>query len=420
MNRTSKTIILSLATILTVGCLIGNTFASFLVRDDAQEFGVRIIPSDDVKHTVTFYGADDQVISTSEVKDGECIDALPASPALTGYTFNNWASDNTSFTTVSNSTILSTEVTTDMNYYARFASYGYTVNSGDAIHLPNKWDLNNNITLNKDDIVNLGTYVYGKSQLEDTISSPITLIHDGDYALVCDGHEAQWNKDNAKNVNKWFVEKYLILSLGDRWKSNNSFAHFFSGETVLGDKAMSSLGNGTSYCYGPYNANSVIFGLLSSGNMPDQEWHNVMYESKTISFDLNSVQMPKDAFGGWDPSNGTFFKIYFSVPSGWSPAPTKPRLYYRCSTGEYTENSIFNNGAESNMTSVSGNKYYIEIDSSLPLSLLIIIFNQGDSVKQSVDIETNLPSTAGEYTITSSYSSWNGNVFSGVSISKNS
>ncbi len=420
MNRTSKTIILSLAAILTVGCLIGNTFASFLVRDDANEFGVRIIPSDDVKHTVTFYGADDQVISTSEVKDGECIDALPASPALTGYTFNNWASDNTSFTTVSNSTILSTEVTTDMNYYARFTSYGYTVNSGDAIHLPNKWDLNNNISLKKDDVINLGTYVYGKLALEDTVSSPLTLIHDGDYALVCDGHQAQWNKNNAKDISKWFVEKYLTLSLGDNWKSKNSFAHFFSGGDVLGDKALSSLGDGTSYCYGPYNAKEVIFGLLKEGTMPDNTWSNVKYQSKTISFDLNTVQMPKLALGGWDPSVGTYFKIYFSVPSGWSPAATKPRLYYHCNDGEYVSNGIFDSGAESNMTLVSGDKYYIEIDSSLPLDLMIIMFNQDSTVKQSEDIKSNLPTEAGEYTITSTYSSWSGNKFSGVSISKNS
>ena len=44
MNKISKTIILSLAGLSTLGCVVGNVFANFIVKDNADPFGARIVP----------------------------------------------------------------------------------------------------------------------------------------------------------------------------------------------------------------------------------------------------------------------------------------------------------------------------------------------------------------------------------------
>lgn len=394
----------SLLFVISLGIIsvtaFGATTASWAVTDNADPFGIKVSVSGVNKHIVKFYGINNEVLETYEVIDGEKLEELPDSPELSGYTFNNWASDNTSFTAISDSTILNTSITQDTNYYARFASYGYSLNSGNAIHLANKWDISNNINLGKNSSVSLGTYVYGKAALEDSISSPITISHAGGYALVCNEHDGAWNKTYASDINKWYIEKYITLSLGDRWKSNNVFAHFFDGATVRADKGMSKLDDNNLYCYGPYNSSEVIFGLLNSGTMPDGTWSNVKYQSNSISFDLNNVNMPKLAFGGWKHSDGSVFKIFFETPD-W--ATTAPRLYYKCPTGDYVPTTIFNIGYSSNMTLSSGRLYYIDIDSGLPLSMVIVMFEQNGSLKQSTDIIENLPTVAGNYQITTSW-----------------
>jgi len=57
------------------------------------------------------------------------------------------------------------------------------------------------------------------------------------------------------------------------------------------------------------------------------------------------------------------------------------------------------------MTSLGDNTYYIEIDATVRIDGMIIIFDQGSDVKQSMDITENLPTTAGNYNIVMS-SEW--------------
>lgn len=93
----------------------------------------------------------------------------------------------------------------------------------------------------------------------------------------------------------------------------------------------------------------------------------------------------------------SYYTITFTLPSGWNPNATNPRLYYWGS--ESVSDSMFTCGATSNMKLLSGRTFYIDIDTSITLEGLIIIFDQGSEVKQSFDITTNLPTVAGTYEI---------------------
>lgn len=103
-----------------------------------------------------------------------------------------------------------------------------------------------------------------------------------------------------------------------------------------------------------------------------------------------------------DP-NGEYYRLTFTLPSGWSPAATNPRLHYWGSAN--TESlGLFNLGAKSNMTLLEGSTYYIDIDTSITLEGMIIIFDQGSEVKQSFDMtptsEADFPVVPGVYDIT--------------------
>jgi len=101
------------------------------------------------------------------------------------------------------------------------------------------------------------------------------------------------------------------------------------------------------------------------------------------------------------PSETSYY-ITFTLPN-WTPAASNPRLYYWGS--ETIEGDFFTAGCESNMTSLGDNTYYIEIDATVRIDGMIIIFDQGSDVKQSMDITENLPTTAGNYNIVMS-SEW--------------
>ena len=89
--------------------------------------------------------------------------------------------------------------------------------------------------------------------------------------------------------------------------------------------------------------------------------------------------------------------IEFTLPSGWTPIAENPRLYYWGS--ETISDSIFSLGATTNMTSIDGATYYIDLDASITFDGMIIIFDQGSDVKKSLDITENLPTSAGNYII---------------------
>ncbi len=102
------------------------------------------------------------------------------------------------------------------------------------------------------------------------------------------------------------------------------------------------------------------------------------------------------------------YHIEFTLPSAWDPEAKNPRLYYWGSENE--SSNLFANGASSNMTSIDESTYYIELSTEIVLDGIIIIFDQGNEVKQSLDITTNLPSSAGEYIISVDWNaSWKTN-----------
>lgn len=93
----------------------------------------------------------------------------------------------------------------------------------------------------------------------------------------------------------------------------------------------------------------------------------------------------------------SYYTILFTLPEGWQPSAENPRLYYWGS--ETISDSLFTCGASSNMKLLEGRTFYIELDTSITLEGLIIIFDQGSEVKQSFDITTNLPTQKGTYEI---------------------
>lgn len=94
------------------------------------------------------------------------------------------------------------------------------------------------------------------------------------------------------------------------------------------------------------------------------------------------------------------YTFYFTLPSNWSPAASNPRLYYWSNSNSSinTSNTLFSNGVSSNMTVYQGTTYMIDIDDASIISGMIIIFDQGNEVKQSHDMVV-IPSTPGEYEI---------------------
>ena len=89
--------------------------------------------------------------------------------------------------------------------------------------------------------------------------------------------------------------------------------------------------------------------------------------------------------------------IEYTLPTGWTPEAVNPRLYYWGS--ETASGDLFNLGAESNMTQKSGATYYIDLSADISFDGMIIVFDQGNEVKQSYNITGDLPTEGGNYEI---------------------
>lgn len=121
------------------------------------------------------------------------------------------------------------------------------------------------------------------------------------------------------------------------------------------------------------------------------EENNGMY-----SFEVNSNVTI--SVSGIEKEIPNTYHIEFTLPSNWSPIATNPRLYYWGS--ETASNTLFNNKAKSNMSLKEENTYYIDLPISITFDGIIIIFDQGNDVKQSIDIVgSQLPTERGNYEI---------------------
>ena len=213
-----------------------------------------------------------------------------------------------------------------------------------------------------------------------------------------------WYKDSACKI-EWDFNKDKVTApteLYAGWSKNNNAS--------------------TSYSITWTNVEGVVYESINNNNLPIEAENG-----ETISFKVNVL----DNYSGTlkvlvnnneiSATNGIYsftvngdvtvnvegisknevvvpstYRITFTLPN-FDPAAVNPRLYYWGS--ETISDSIFSLGATSNMSQLSGSTYYIDLSTSISLEGLIIIFDQGNEVKQSFDITSNLPTSAGTYNI---------------------
>ena len=110
--------------------------------------------------------------------------------------------------------------------------------------------------------------------------------------------------------------------------------------------------------------------------------------------------------------------FYFTLPN-WSGTYQAPSVHYWGGQSTNWDATSKN----SNMTLCDGEQggwgstYYIDIDLNQGnITGLIVKFKQNGQEKQSIDIVANIPTEAGEYVINGGFTSWDGNKFSGSTI----
>ena len=296
--KKTKLIVLSLLSLVGTSLAVGGVVSGWAVTDNADAVTMRIGLSEGF--TIKFMNYDGtSTYYSEEVIGGTKLATPPSDPTLEGYTFDGWTTNNTTY--IKSSDDFSTKTfTSDVTYYPRFASYGYVKNSGSAAHLPNKWDINNNISFAQNDVINVGTYIYGKSSLENEAGSTATITNGGGYAVVCGENESSWNSSSAATFSNWHIEKYYTLDITNNWSSYSDrlFAHYYY-DNVAEHKTTRKLyqvsGN-TYYSYAPYNMTKVVYLALwentSETSGPNSGWTNVKYKLPEITLsDTSSYEM---------------------------------------------------------------------------------------------------------------------------------
>ena len=351
--KKNKLMTLGILSAIGIGLFCGAVSAAWAVTDDAGDVNIVVGVGTINSHRVRFLSPDgSQVLYTEDVLEGQTLSSVPDADDITvptGYVFNEWATNNTTFTKYSGNMATQT-FTSNTDYYARFASYGYTKNGGAATHLPNKWDINNNITLAQNDVIHVGTYIQGKSSLEDDGGTATTISNAGGYAIVCDEHEATWNATKAGNIANWFIEKYYTYTITDAMRINNYglFAHFYNsdGSKTQTQIMTDNLISGNQYfVYGPNFAAKVIFGALKSSTPRDMgtDWGNVIKQFSEITLSSTSAYSA--------PATAKVSDIYFRGDNnGWG-ATTETQL-----SESFDSNNI---GEMLNVSLTAGNNFKI-------------------------------------------------------------
>ena len=429
MNK--RKIILSIGLISSITALCGGVFAAYSIDDEAEKKGFRIQIANVEFIDVVFkdYQGNDYV--RRSIASGSTLGEVPDDPELSGYTFAGWTTDTSTYNKTSDDLETKT-YTVSTTYYPRFASYGYKTSTGDATHLNNKWETDNNISLSSGDKITLGTYIRGKASLEDA-TSQVTISNGGEFALVCGenegtAHDSAWNKTYASDLDHWFIQKYITLTPNSNWTNHAMIGHFYAAGKVDSDRLFQTNGT-TKYLYYPYDYTNVTYAAIYQDSTHqdyiEEGWSNVQYKSADITIDnRTNVVVPDKAFSLWKPSDSTNYRIKFTLPS-WNQV-YRPRVHYWYNDGKsdvaytnYDVLKVFN--ATSNMTQLSGSTYYIDIDAGLPLAGMIIFFDQsesGNKVKFSNDIPVTALNGAGNYTINGGYTSWDGDKFAGATLTK--
>lgn len=238
-------------------------------------------------------------------------------------------------------------------------------------------------------------------------NTPVIVTTPGDYTFYLKVYESRISIWISKPLDPSLEYMTVYYTNPNNWSTVYAYAWVGAGDAYMGQwpgKAM-SYDSATGYYY----MENVVVGeniIFNNGSGAQTDDLKVPTDGKnvfsTFWFTLGGDSTPTPTPTP-DPT-GEYYRFTFTLPSGWDPAPTNPRVHYWGSAN--TENvNLFELGAQSNMTLLEGSTYYIEIDTSITLDGMILIIDQGSEVKQSIDI-TTLPTTAGNYEF---YVDWSAN-----------
>lgn len=320
MKKRTNLIVACTSLFAGVSLLVGSTLAAWLVEDDANLKGVKIGLREISSVIVNFMNPNGTLFKQYNVTSGSSIGEDPGAPSISGdYVFDGWSTDDATLVKT-NDNVATRTYTTGVTYYPRFASYGYKIGSNAVQPLANKWDVNNNISIPQNGSLVLGTYVYGKSSLENATSS-VTIPNAGSYALVCGEHDEDWDPSNSTKsatLSNWHIEKYYEYTITNNMKYNGYglFAHFYDNNDVGDDRIMNDnlISGNTYFVYSKYTNTKVIFGALRSGQTTlGNNWENVIKQFDSITLDNSyqysapATQKQSDKYfrgtnNGWDTS----------------------------------------------------------------------------------------------------------------------
>ncbi len=287
----AKNLLFSFSLLASLALGGAGVFAAYTVTDSAPKTGIRIGISSVSTITVSFLDENGDVSYSEEVIQGGKLSNAPSNPTLSGYTFDGWATNAKTLekVDVDFSTKTFTENTT---YSPRFASYGYKLGSASPQHISNNRGYDDKVEVAASTSVNFGTYIYGKSSLEnDTGASSTEFSKAGYYAFTCNGEGTNWDGTKSSKRSNWNVERYYELTIpSSLTTSYGLFSHFFNnGDTerkteVITDNLVNTVGTSKTYfTYGKHDLTNVIFGLLGGDNKTSVEsnWSNVHYQTST-------------------------------------------------------------------------------------------------------------------------------------------
>lgn len=276
-KRVSKVIITTTGMVLSFAMLVGNTFALSLVKDEADPFTFRIIPSL-TTYSVKFYGTDNTTLLKSiDVVTGHTIDDVPSNPTLSNYVFDGWTTNinNSSDDTYFDEFDLSDGVFSDLNLYPRMASYGYDDGS---VH-----SLAGNTVTDKtigNTSLKVGTYYNGSSVLFD--SSNVTLQYSGTYSIVCGSASSSWARASASSLDNWNIGRKITFTPQSCWSSSDYRFAVYSYSTDK-DSVWTSLSGTSSFTgYIPYQHTKYIFCAMDK-DQSDNNWDNKRHQSQDVT-----------------------------------------------------------------------------------------------------------------------------------------
>lgn len=242
---------------------------------------------------------------------------------------------------------------------------------------------------------------------EFVANAPVIVTVPGEYTFYLKVYESRISIWIEKPLDPSFEYMTVYFTNPSNWASVYCYAWVGAGDAYMGQwpgKQMQK-DDQTGYYYmeNIVIGENIIFNNGSGSQTKDLKvptngaclFNGTTWVNKDGSTPENPNPTPTP--GPVDPT-GEYYTLYFTLPSGWSPEATNPRIHYWGTAN--TENvNLFELGAESNMTHLEGGTYYLQIDTSVVIDGMIIILDQGSEVKQSIDITTGLPTTAGEYEI---------------------